>query len=379
MRWTLYVDMDAYYVSCELRERSELVGGPVIVGPDPRLGPTRGVVLSASYEARAFGIHSAMPVAQAVRLCPAAVWIPADHSKYAAVAREVLGHLEGRVLRVVSLSIDEAACEIEAADAVAAERAARELQESIRSDLHLPASIGVAAHRVVAKIASDRAKPGGVVVVPPDQTQAFLAPLPVRAVPGVGPKTAERLRGAGVERIGDLLTVSPRSVRRAVGGFAAELVALARGSPADLRSDDAGPRSRSAAETFLEDEEDVDRIAAALDRLAAGLSGSLAEERLWFRTVTVGVRWADFSHTQRSRTLASPTGDPAILRASAQRILVDWRAKESAGPRRKIRTLSLSVGRLSTAPAAQQRLDAFDGGSDRTVKNGAPLSDRASS
>jgi DNA polymerase-4 len=201
----------------------------------------------------------------------------------------------------------------------------------------------------------------------------------VRAVPGVGPKTAERLRAVGVERIGDLLTVPPRSVRQAVGGFATQLMSLARGAPADLPTDDSGPRSRSAAETFLEDEDDVTRIAAALDRLAVGLSGSLAEERLWFRTVTVGVRWADFSHSQRSRTLGSVTDDPAILRASAQRIMVDWRAKESAGARRKIRTLSLSVGRLSPGPAAQQRLDAFDGGSDRTVKNGPPLSDRASS
>jgi nucleotidyltransferase/DNA polymerase involved in DNA repair len=379
MRWILYVDMDAYYVSCELRDRPELAGRPVIVGPDPRLGPTRGVVLSASYEARAFGIRSALPVLQAVRLCPGAVWIPADHAKYDAIAREVRLHLAGRVPRVVALSIDEAACEVDAAGPDEARQAALDLQSSIRTGLRLPASIGAAVHRVVAKIASDRAKPGGVVVVSPEETASFLAPLPIRAVPGVGPKTAERLRLAGVERIGDVLAVRPALVRRAVGSFADELLALARGVPEDHHRDEGGPRSRSAAETFLEDEGDSERLAASLDQLARSLARSLAEERLWFRSVTVAVRWEDFGHGQRSRTMASATDDPGVLAALAARVLAELRAKESAGRRRKIRTLSVSASRLAPAPATQRRLDAFVAGSDRTVKNGARLSDRASS
>jgi len=379
MAWTLYVDIDAYYVSCELRDRPELLGRPVIVGPDPRLGPTRGVVLSASYEARAFGVRSALPVGQALRLCPDAVWIPADHRKYEAVAHEVRAYLGRRFPRVVALSIDEAACEVEVAGPQEARAAGLALQASLRSDLRLPASIGASVHRVVAKIASDRAKPGGVVVVAPTETAAFLAPLPVRVVPGVGPKTAERLTQAGVTTIGDLLTARPAALRKAVGSFAFELLALARGEPAAHAADESGPRSRSAAETFLEDEGDPARLAEALQGLAVGLARSLAEEGLWFRSVTVAVRWENFEHGQRGRTLAASTDDPAVLATTAARLMTELRAKGLGGAPRRVRTLSLSVGRLSAAPPSQRRLDAFTPGAEGTVKSGTSLSDRASS
>ncbi|HEV8050693.1 MAG TPA: DNA polymerase IV, partial [Thermoplasmata archaeon] len=187
MRWVLYVDIDAYYVSCELRTRPELVGRAVIVGPDPHLGATRGVVLSASYEARAFGVRSAMPVGEAARRCPDAVWLPADFPKYGAMAEEVRTLLRGRFGDVVPLSIDEAAVSVDAADDEAAGAAALSAQTALREQLGLPASIGVATSRTVAKIASDRAKPGGVVVVRPGSVATFLAPLPIRAIPGVGP------------------------------------------------------------------------------------------------------------------------------------------------------------------------------------------------
>src|SRR5580692_10524917 len=198
MRWVVYLDIDAYYVSCELRDRPDLVGRPVIVGPDPGLRPTRGVVLSASYEARKFGVRSAMPAREAARRCPEAVWIAADFPKYGRTAEEVRDLLRARFGEVVPLSIDEAAVGVDAADDGAAGAVAVAVQAEIRTTLGLPVSIGVATSRTVAKIASDRAKPGGVVVVRPESVATFLGPLPIRAVPGVGPKTEARLATYGI-------------------------------------------------------------------------------------------------------------------------------------------------------------------------------------
>ena len=360
MRFCLYVDMDAYYVSCELRERPELVGRPVIVGPDPKLGPTRGVVLSASYEARAFGIRSALPVGQADRLCPDAVWIPAHFPLYESTAQEVRGRLAQFGDRVVPLSIDEAAVEAELPDPAAAERRAKEIQSTLRTQLHLPSSIGVSPYRTVAKIASDRAKPGGVVVVPAEGTAAFLGPLGIRSVPGVGPKTAERLQAIGVSRIIDLLSVSPSRLRDTVGSFGTELVALAKGTPTEGAStDEAGPRSRSAAETFVADVADLPTLLAAIDRLAEDLAKAVGAEHLGFQTVTVAVRWEDFTRGQKSQSLSGVRRDPASLRTTARRLLRLLWERDAARSRRRARTLSVSVERLRELRAGGPDLESF--------------------
>jgi DNA polymerase IV (archaeal DinB-like DNA polymerase) len=360
MRWTLYVDMDAYYVSCELRDRPELAGLAVIVGPDPKLGPTRGVVLSASYAARAFGVRSALPVGQAARLCPDAVWIPAHFPLYEQVAHEVREHLAQYGGRVVPLSIDEAAVEVDVAEEAEAETLARQIQGSIKEHLHLPASIGVSPYRTVAKIASDRAKPGGIVVVPPEGTAAFLAPLTVRSVPGVGPKTAERLQDVGVVRIADLVGIHPIRLREAVGSFAAELIALARGEPHEGRDGETtGPRSRSAAETFVADVADLASLLAAADRLAEDLGRALTSEGLGFQTVTVAVRWEDFDRIQRSQTLPGVRRDASTLRTGARHLLQALWAREASGRHRRARTLSISAERLRPVRGGGPDLDSY--------------------
>ena len=360
MRWTVYVDMDAFYVSCELRERPELVGRPVIVGPDPKLGPTRGVVLSASYEARAYGVRSAMPVVQADRRCPDAVWIPADHPKYARISEEAVAFLRTRSPTVLPLSIDEAALEVEAATPAEASALARGLQTEIRTTLHLPSSLGVSPYRVVAKIASDRAKPGGVVVVPAEETRSFLAPLPVGVVPGIGPKTQERLRSIGVERVEQALTVSPVALRGVLGSMAGEVLALAEGTPRPNGSVEVGPRSRSSAETFVRDVAELPSLLEAVDRLATSLSESLEKESLRFRTVTVALRWADFRRAQRSQSVGGPRGGPAALRDAGRRLVQELWHAERAGPERRVRTVSLSAERLVAARRSEPRLDRFD-------------------
>jgi nucleotidyltransferase/DNA polymerase involved in DNA repair len=360
MRWTCYVDMDAYYVSCELRERPELLGRPVIVGPDPKLGPTRGVVLSASYEARALGVRSALPVGHADRLCPEAVWIPAHFPLYEQTAQEVRAHLAQFGGRVVPLSIDEAAVELDVPDAAAAEGIARQIQATLKEAKRLPASIGVSPHRTVAKIASDRAKPGGIVVVAPERTAEFLGPLPVKSIPGVGPKTAERLQAVGVVRISDLTAVPSVRLREAVGSFAADLVALARGEPREgADSERSGPRSRSSAETFVADVADLPTLLGAADRLADDLARVLAQEDLGFQTVTVAVRWQDFERVQRSQTLSGTRGDAASLRTGARYLLQALWAREASRGHRKARTVSISAERLRPIKGAGPDLDSF--------------------
>ncbi|MCI4341544.1 MAG: DNA polymerase IV, partial [Thermoplasmata archaeon] len=214
MQWLFYVDMDAFYVSCELRERPELRGQPVLVGHRPTAPRDRGVVLAASYEARAFGVRSAMPSARALELLPNAQWVAPDFARYSAASQELRSLLAELYGEVHLRSIDEAIVVAELPDADAARSRAAAIQSAIDERLHLPASIGVSPHEVVAKIASDRAKPQGILVVAPEATEAFLSPLPVRAIPGVGPKAEATLQALGIRTIGELRTAEPGPLRR---------------------------------------------------------------------------------------------------------------------------------------------------------------------
>ncbi len=361
--WVLYVDLDAYYVSCELRSRPDLVGRPVIVGPPPAEGPSRGVVLSASYEARKFGVHSALPAATAARLCPDAVWIPPDFPKYEATARDVRALLERHGTRVVPYSIDEAVVLVPAASAVEAGERARAIQEALRRELSLPSSIGVSTSRVVAKVASDRAKPGGVVVVPADGIAEFLAPLPVRAIPGVGPKTEALLRARGVETVGELASHSASEFVRPLGHFANELVRLARGRPVEPLEEGAGPRSRSTDHTFVSDVDQWSPLESTVRTLSESLASTLEKEGLRYGAVGVGFRWADLSRSQRSRALAAAREGSAPMIAAAERLARElWETEGSQG-RRLVRTVSVRAERLVPRTQRQTLLEGYSAAS----------------
>jgi nucleotidyltransferase/DNA polymerase involved in DNA repair len=354
--WVVYVDLDAYYVSCELRSAPELRGRPVVVGPKPTSPRSRGVVLSASYEARAHGVRSAMPVLRAAELLPDAVWIPPHHNLYARTSGEFRSLLATRAPVVRLRSIDEAAVEFGPAKSPEVETWAKDLQRIIRETLDLPASIGASPYEVVAKIASDRAKPGGVIVVPPETTAEFLAPLPVRTIPGVGPKTGERLARIGVERIGDLRTVPPVRLRSIVGSYAADLRALAEGSPTPAGPEREGPRQRSVDRTLEEDLRDADALFREIDGMATDLSAALEEERLRFKEVIVRVRWSDFEQTQKSRMLPGPSEGAASLRSEGRRLLASLLERERAGENRAVRRLSLAAQGLGPVRQRQQHL-----------------------
>ncbi|MGC2789813.1 MAG: DNA polymerase IV [Thermoplasmata archaeon] len=359
MRWAVYVDLDAYYVACELRERPDLVGQPVIVGPPPTDGPTRGVVLSASYEARKFGVHSAQPAGQAARLCPGATWIAPDHGKYARIATDVRALLRRFTAEMTPQSIDEAVLGFDLETPDAARQVAEQVQLALRRELNLPASIGAASTRVVAKIATDRAKPGGILVVPKGTEAAFLAPLSVRAIPGVGPKTEAVLRAAGVSTIGELAVRRPSELARRVGPFARELIAIARGEGRDTVEEETGPRSRSTDRTFPRDIDRWEELEPAVRELAHDLAVSLEKEGLRYATVGVAFRWSDFTRSQRSRSLGAAHEGADSLGAGAARLARELWETERAARGRSIRTLSVKTERLSERRQRQVSLDDF--------------------
>ena len=359
MRWVIYVDLDAFYVACELRERPDLAGRPVIVGPPPAEGPTRGVVLSASYEARKFGIHSAQPAAQAARLCPDAVWIRPDFERYERASQEVRALLHRHSEEVIPFSIDEAAVRLDAGSAEETRDVATRIQREIREELHLPASIGVATSRLVAKIATDRAKPGGILVVPPSEVASFVAPLPLRAIPGVGPKTEALLRRHGFQQIGDLAAARPSEVARWLGAFGRELVALARGAPVEESDVEGGPRSRSTDRTLPRDAARWDEVEPNVRALAEALAASLEKEGLRYAAVGVAFRWADFTRTQRIRSLPAAREGPGPMVEQAVRLAHELWETEAAGAGRPVRTVSVRAERLSEKTQRQEVLEAF--------------------
>ena len=360
--WVLYVDLDAYYVSVERRERPELEGRPVIVGPPPSEEPNRGVVLSASYEARGFGVRSAMPVRQAARLCPDAVWVPPTFAKYERAAHEVRELLRPRARVLVPYSIDECLLLVAVPSGEQARELALELQRELRARLGLAASIGVATSRTVAKIASDRAKPGGVLLVPPTEVAAFLAPLPVRAIPGVGPRTEEILHAHGVRTIGELASRRPVELLRELGGFARELIDLARGNPHEAVEERGEPRSRSSDRTLPTDASTLDEVLAVVRPLAGELARALEEEGLRYGAVVVALRWTDFERSQRGRALPAAREGSEALVEEADRLARSLWTDERVRRRRGVRTVTVRVERLSGRSQRQVSLDEFPSG-----------------
>ncbi len=304
----LHVDLDAFFAAVEQRDRPELRGRPVVVGG--AAGPeSRGVVSAASYEARAFGIHSAMPIRTAMALCPVAVFLPVDGRRYVLASREVMAIL-GRFTPVVEpISIDEAFLDVAGSEALFGppESIAAAIKLAIRAEVGLTASVGVATTKLVAKIASDLRKPDGLVVVRPGEEAAFLAPLPISRLWGVGEKTRLALADFGVRTIGDLAAVPPDALRRRFGEHGAQLAERARGvdsSPVESPQD---AKSISHEHTFDVDTSDREEIERTLLGLSEGVAARLRAAGLRAGTVAVKVRDSEFATHTRQRSLPEPT------------------------------------------------------------------------
>jgi DNA polymerase-4 len=350
MRAIIHVDMDAFYASIEQRDRPELRGQPLIVGGSPR---SRGVVCAASYEARPFGVRSAMASATAWRLCPDAVFLSPDFARYSAESKRIqalFGELTGLV---EPLSLDEAFLDVSRAVAAGADAAALAagLRARIREVTGLAASAGVAANKFLAKAASDRAKPDGLKVIDAGNREAFLAALPIEAIPGVGPVTARRCHGLGLRRLVDLRPVPPERLRQWFGSSAEWFAACARGEDDRPVRAEHERKSIGIEDTFDRDLVDPLALRAKLADLAIGLERRLAEGGVRGRTVTLKVKYHDFSLRSRRRTLSTPVGDAASLLAIACDL-----ARGTGLGRMPVRLLGLSCSHLDGSGAVQLAL-----------------------
>ena len=306
-RTILHVDLDAFFASVEQRDRPELRGRPVIVGGG---GPTdRGVVSAASYEARRFGVHSAMPLQRAGRLCPDGVFLPVDGAKYQRVSREVMAIMRRFTPVVEPISIDEAFLDVTASRALFGdgETVARRIRAAVRDELDLAISVGVASTKLVAKIASDLRKPDALVVVPPGDEAAFLAPLAISRLWGVGPRTATALRDYGVTTIGDLAALPPGLLARRFGKHGGSLAERARGVDTEPVHGPEAAKSIGHEHTFEIDTVDREMIERTLLAMADGVSGRLRASGVMAATIAVKVRDSSFRTITRQRTLDEPT------------------------------------------------------------------------
>src|SRR2546423_6386169 len=304
-----HLDLDAFFAAVEELEQPELRTKPLVGGGDPR---GRGVVATANYEARKFGIYSAMSCAEALRRCPQAVFVRPRHALYREYSRHVWSTVRGVVPTIERTGMDEGYLDLGevAADFLSARKVAEAVQTSVRAATSLTCSLGVAAAKVVCKVASDRRKPGGLVVVPPGQEAAFLAPFDVRKLPGVGPKAEARLGTAGVETIGALAALDDAALRRLLPGAVGKLLRdRARGI--DARGLELGGErlSISVENTFERDLTDREQLHAELRGMAAEVARHLQKSGQTARTVTTKLRYSDFSIRSRSVSLRVPIDD----------------------------------------------------------------------
>lgn len=345
----LHVDMDAFFASVEIRRRPELRGRPVIVGGGPR-----GVVSAASYEARRFGIRSAMPMTRALRLCSSAVVLPVDRDAYVQASRAVMAVLGELTSRVEPLSLDEAFLDV--AGAVRSQGRpvliAQRIRHRIATELGLTCSVGVAPTKFVAKLASARCKPDGLLLVPAAEVLEFLHPLPVTVLWGVGARTAEPLHRLGIRTVGELADTPADALRRAVGTAVAEhLLALAHGIDPRRVTDREPEKSISSDHTTASDLTESGDVLRQLLRLADDVGGRLRQRRLLARTVGIKIRFADFRTVTRVRTLPAGTDRTADIFDTAAQL---YRGLSLDRPR--IRLVGVKGENLVDAGAAAEQL-----------------------
>jgi len=330
-----HMDLDAFFAAVEELEDPTLRRLPLVVGGDPR---GRGVVATANYEARRFGIHSAMSCAEALRRCPKAVFVPPRHAVYRRYSQAVWDAVRQVVPTIERTGIDEGYLDMTevAADFLQARRLAEAVQAAVAAATSLSCSLGVASCKVVAKVASDRRKPGGLTVVPAGREASFLAPFEVRKLPGVGPKAEQRLRGAGIDTIGQLARVDETSIRRLLPGKVGRLL-HDRACGIDPRGLELAVEriSVSHEETFEQDVGDEAVLHAELRRMADRLAERLQSRGEATRTVTTKVRYPDFAIRSRSTTLAAGVDDAEAIGDLACRLL-DRALRDRAGPLRLV-------------------------------------------
>lgn len=387
MRQILHVDMDAFFVSVEevldpsLKNKPVIVGGRATPGGSSTLAPSaeststcekqplpvastasggRGVVAAASYAARKYGIHSAMPIAKAKRLCPHAIFLRGSHQHYGEYSAKVFKILRRYSPLVEPMSLDEAFVDLTGCEKLHGPvlKTAEKIRNEIREVLGLNASIGIASNKLLAKIASAYCKPSGMLWITSGMEQRFLAPLPIRRIPGIGPKGAAELQRMGVKSVGDLARLSFEQLEEAFGKWGASLYRKARGisdSPVTSETDD--PRSISRETTFEVDSTDPLFLESTLSYLTEKVAGQLRENKLFAGTVALKLRYSDFQTVTRSKTLDMPTAEDHILFKTGVGL---FRKLFAHGA--KVRLIGITFTSLTAHPHRQEELFDCKGG-----------------
>ena len=345
MKTFFHVDMDAFFVSVEELFDRSLIGKPVVVGGQAN---QRGVVSAASYAARKYGVHSAMPLRTAYRLCPQAIFVDGHPDRYRDYSRKVYRVLQSFSPQVEMASVDEAYMDVTGTERLHGPplNAAHRLHDAVKRETDLNCSIGIAASRMVAKVASDQAKPNGILWVLPGEEARFLAPLDVRKIPGVGKVTEKNLHAWGIRKVGDLAALEEEFLRQHFGQWGLALAGKSRGMDAGGWFDgevgeDSNPKSISHETTFNEDTADIETLESTLARLSEMVGRRLREHELYARTIQLKLRFSDFSTITRARSLDHATQlDTEIFNQVRALFRENWKAKE------KVRLLGVHAAGL---------------------------------
>jgi DNA polymerase-4 len=335
----MHIDLDAFFVSVEQVDNPELRGKPVVVGGKPE---RRGVVAAASYEARAFGLHAGMPLATAGRRCPQAIFVEGSFSKYRRASQRSIG-------------LDEAYLEVTGFESLhgSIHNMALVIKKRIRDELRLPASIGIASGKVVAKVASELSKPDGLVEVAPAKERSFLAPLPIAKLPGVGKKTAHLLKGLGINTIGELASASVATFKGCLGIYGELLHHYANGIDKRKVMPPALAKSISRETTFAEDTRDIQHLRATLHYLSERVGSQLRGQGKEARCVTLKLRYADFTTITRRRTLSQGTSVDQTIFENGSALLKKALSRE----KQPVRLIGIGVSALAEAGRQLTLLD----------------------
>lgn len=359
-RRIIHVDMDEFFAAVEKLDNPELAGKCILVGGDPK---GRGVVSTASYEARQFGCHSAMPMATAVRLCPHAIVLPVRGQRYGQISREVFEIFERFSPMIEPLSIDEAFIDVTGCERLhgPAERIARDIQAAIADELHLSASIGVAPNKFLAKLASDLDKPAGLVVITEQTIHDILDPLPVTKLWGVGKRAAEELARLNIQTIGQLRRTDPAVLADRFGQAGEHFANLANGIDDRPVTPDGQAKSISAETTFAQDIAECDELRRILSQQVEQVARRLRRAGVKARTITLKLRTGDFTTITRSRTFGEATDLTDTLRQAAKGLLAQWSSQRFA----PLRLIGITASQLTGGGG---QLSLFDNGEDRARK-----------
>jgi len=353
-RAILHVDLDAFYVSAEVRELPELKGLPVVVGANPDGGRGRGVVIACSYEARKFGLRSGMPISQAYRLCPQARYIPPNWGLYERVSEEVMATLRGFADKFEQASIDEAFLDVtsKGTGEESAKKVALQVKEAIRAKHHLTCSVGVGPNKSSAKIASDRNKPDGLTVVPFEDVPGFLGPLPIGAVPGIGRKTGEFLNEKGISTIGQLQALDGKQLLNWFGKNGVWLWGVIHGEEnVEVRQQEL-PKSLSVERTFREDAKDFREVRKEAADGAVELMRRVKSAGYSYKVAGIKIRFRGFETHTREKTLVSHTDSESPLLETVEKLLDEF---ESRG--KPVRLIGVRVADIQRSTSGPSKLD----------------------